>query len=131
MLTKKMVLSSRRRFPKSVRRYGILKFFGNNVGTTDFDEWKRHRKIVAPAFSEVRGHLVTPFTLHGELPTTEKQKTRLRGVCESNFLVVWRGVVLGTRDCCGAFPSHYDAGWFGNVGVNWRKTLTHLPRRLS
>ena len=50
----KMIFSSRPRFPKPVEHYGILKFFGNNIVTTEFDEWKRYRKIAAPAFSEVR-----------------------------------------------------------------------------
>ena len=37
-----------------VQDYRILKFFGSNIIVTEFDEWKRHRKIIAPAFSEVR-----------------------------------------------------------------------------
>lgn len=49
-----MIFSSRPRFPKPVHAYKILNFFGNNIVTTEFDEWKRYRKISAPAFNEVR-----------------------------------------------------------------------------
>ena len=48
-----MIFSSRPRFPKPVQSYTILNFFGNNIVTTEFEEWKRYRKISAPAFSEV------------------------------------------------------------------------------
>ena len=51
-----MIFSSRPRFPKPVQSYKILNFFGNNIVTTDFDEWKRYRKIAAPAFNEVRDY---------------------------------------------------------------------------
>ena len=52
----KTILSSRSKFPKPLQGYQVFKFFGENVVVTDFDEWKRHRKIVAPAFSEVRNY---------------------------------------------------------------------------
>ena len=55
----KMITSSRLRFPKPLEIYEILGFFGMNIITTDFGEWKRHRKIVAPAFSEVRDYCWT------------------------------------------------------------------------
>ena len=48
------VFSSRLKFPKPVESYGILNFFGRNILTTEFTEWKQHRKISAPAFSVVR-----------------------------------------------------------------------------
>ena len=47
------------RFPKPLEEYKIFGLFGKNILTTDFDEWKRHRKIVAPAFGEVRGDCET------------------------------------------------------------------------
>ena len=39
-----------------MERYAVVDFFGKNVLTTEFGEWKRHRKITAPAFSEVRDY---------------------------------------------------------------------------
>ena len=47
------------RFPKPLELYEIFDFFGVNVLTTEFGEWKRHRRIVAPAFSEVRDYCRT------------------------------------------------------------------------
>ena len=37
--------------------YKVLRFFGENIVTSEFDEWKRYRKIAAPAFNEVRDFL--------------------------------------------------------------------------
>ena len=52
----KTILGLHRKFPKPVEPYRVLDFYGSNIITTEFHEWKRHRKIVAPAFSEVRGY---------------------------------------------------------------------------
>lgn len=43
---------------KPVEFYRILRFFGNNVVTTEHDEWKRHRKIVTPGFNDAVFDLV-------------------------------------------------------------------------
>lgn len=43
----------RARFPKPVQQYRILQFWGNNIVASEGEEWKRFRKISAPAFSEV------------------------------------------------------------------------------
>ena len=53
---KKMVMGLRQKFPKPVYSYRVLNFYGNNIVSAEFNEWKRHRKIVAPAFGEVRGY---------------------------------------------------------------------------
>jgi cytochrome P450 len=53
----KETTSSRYRFPKPVHHYGLLLYFGSNIVASDGEEWKRFRKIAAPAFSDVR-HLV-------------------------------------------------------------------------
>ncbi|KAF8850616.1 cytochrome P450 monooxygenase-like protein [Acephala macrosclerotiorum] len=46
-------LTSRRLdFAKPVEIYAIVDIFGTSLLTTEGEEWKRHRKIVAPAFSE-------------------------------------------------------------------------------
>jgi cytochrome P450 len=50
----KEVTSSRYRFPKPVHHYGLLLYFGSNIVASDGEEWKRFRKIAAPAFSDVR-----------------------------------------------------------------------------
>ena len=47
--------SDRVRFPKPLEQYKVLSFFGSNIVITEDEEWKRQRKITAPAFSEVCG----------------------------------------------------------------------------
>lgn len=52
-------LTTRRRdFVKPVELYAIVDIFGPSILTTEGEEWKRHRKIVAPAFSEKSNSLV-------------------------------------------------------------------------
>lgn len=50
-------MANRSLFPKPIYRYRILLAFGGNIVASEGDEWKRHRKIGAPPFSEVRLHL--------------------------------------------------------------------------
>jgi cytochrome P450 len=45
-------------FVKPVELYAIVDIFGPSILTTEGEEWKRHRKIVAPAFSEKSNSLV-------------------------------------------------------------------------
>ncbi|TFK44816.1 cytochrome P450 [Crucibulum laeve] len=54
----KEVTSSRPRFPKPVERYTVLSFFGRNIVASEFEEWKKYRKISAPAFSDRNNKLV-------------------------------------------------------------------------
>jgi cytochrome P450 len=50
----KEVTTSRARFPKPVNLYATLLVFGTNIVASEGEEWKKYRKIAAPAFSEVR-----------------------------------------------------------------------------
>lgn len=54
LIARQEVTTSRARFPKPVKFYSALSFFGPNIIVSEGDEWKRYRKIAAPAFSEVR-----------------------------------------------------------------------------
>ncbi|KAI0739084.1 cytochrome P450 [Daedaleopsis nitida] len=52
------VVGARSRFPKPVEAYDMLASFGSNILVTEGHEWKRQRKIAAPAFSEKNNRLV-------------------------------------------------------------------------
>ncbi|KAF8494809.1 cytochrome P450 [Gautieria morchelliformis] len=54
----KEVTLHRARFPKPVQQYTVLAFFGKNIVVTENEEWKRHRKVTAPAFTERNNKLV-------------------------------------------------------------------------
>jgi hypothetical protein len=45
-------------FLKPVEIYSVVDIFGRSMLSSEGDEWKRHRKIVAPAFSEKSNALV-------------------------------------------------------------------------
>ncbi|KAG1822549.1 cytochrome P450 [Suillus subaureus] len=60
---KDIVWSRGERFPKPLGKYTILTFFGENIIVSEGNEWKRYRKIVAPAFSERNNRLVWDATI--------------------------------------------------------------------
>jgi hypothetical protein len=47
------VASSRTRFPKPLELYKVLSVFGGNIAASEGEDFKRYRRITAPAFSEV------------------------------------------------------------------------------
>lgn len=54
-----MQMATRRNdFVKPVEIYGIVDIFGSSILSLEGPDWKRHRKIVAPAFSEKSNALV-------------------------------------------------------------------------
>ena len=48
------ITTARAQFPKPAREYEIVSFYGPNIVTSEGEEWKKYRKISAPAFSHVR-----------------------------------------------------------------------------
>ena len=55
------VMTSRFKFPKPVDHYAVLRMFGPNIIASEGEEWKKYRRIAAPAFSEViPGHTSSP-----------------------------------------------------------------------
>ncbi|KAF8493438.1 hypothetical protein F5888DRAFT_823490 [Russula emetica] len=54
----KAIITSRAKFPKDVNHYAVLGVFGPSVVVSEGEEWKKYRKIVAPAFSERNNKLV-------------------------------------------------------------------------
>ena len=74
--TPQEVTSDRAKFSKPLAVYKILMFYGSNVIVTEGDEWKRHRKISAPSFSERNNRLVWDETM-----------SIMRELCED----VWAG----------------------------------------
>jgi cytochrome P450 len=45
-------------FPKPLEVYESLCLFGRNIVSTEHDEWRSHRKVASPAFSERNNALV-------------------------------------------------------------------------
>jgi cytochrome P450 len=68
-LDTKEVTTYRARFPKPVNLYVALSVFGINIVASEGEEWKKYRKIAAPAFSEVRFEI--GFRLSGLNATRE------------------------------------------------------------
>ncbi|OJA09560.1 hypothetical protein AZE42_01136 [Rhizopogon vesiculosus] len=58
----KDIIWSRGLFPKPLSQYAVLKVFGSNIVASEGDEWKRHHKVVARAFSERNNRLVWDAT---------------------------------------------------------------------
>jgi hypothetical protein len=77
-IVKKMVFSSRQKFPKPAHHYKSLTLLGDNILAAGYHEWKRHRKVAAPAFGEVRSHIRTHYTSCGKRWLAEKQQAGFR-----------------------------------------------------
>ncbi|KAF9653356.1 cytochrome P450 [Thelephora ganbajun] len=115
----KMIFSSRPRFPKPVEAYRVLKFFGNNIVTTEFGEWKRYRRIAAPAFSEKNNKLAF-----------EESVRTITSLYEGG----WRGkqeiVVDALRLTLEAALMTISAAGFGHQ-INWEDDGTPPGHKLS
>ncbi|KAI0341851.1 cytochrome P450 [Trametopsis cervina] len=59
----KEITTHRNRFVKPVRQYRALLFYGHNIVASEGDQWKRYRKICAPAFSERNNKMVWEETV--------------------------------------------------------------------
>ncbi|KAN0118934.1 Cytochrome P450 [Russula decolorans] len=59
----KEVTTSRAKFPKPTNLYATLSVFGINIVASEGEDWKKFRKIVAPAFSERNNALVWDETV--------------------------------------------------------------------
>ncbi|KAF5380528.1 hypothetical protein D9615_004515 [Tricholomella constricta] len=81
----KEVSSSRSRFPKPVHHYAVLSFFGRNIVASEGEEWKKYRKISAPAFSDRNNKMVWDETVK---------------IMDSLFKDVWGGQEVIIVDHC-------------------------------
>jgi len=52
------ITTRRNDFPKSIQLYKVLEIYGRNLLTVEGKEWRRHRRITAPPFSEQNNRLV-------------------------------------------------------------------------
>ncbi|KIJ62164.1 hypothetical protein HYDPIDRAFT_182927 [Hydnomerulius pinastri MD-312] len=59
----KIITSDRHTFQKDVAAYEALNFYGPNLVSTETTDWKRHRAVAMPAFSEANVALVWTETL--------------------------------------------------------------------
>ena len=77
--------SRRHDFPKALEVYEMLQIFGNNVITVEGQDWRRHRKITSPPFSEANNVVVWKETLsqteamiNGWFPSDKERSKTLR-----------------------------------------------------
>ncbi|KAF8607079.1 cytochrome P450 [Ceratobasidium sp. AG-I] len=82
----KHIASTRSVFKKHLEDYGILQTFGNHLLVAEGEEWKKQRRICAPAFSDKNNRLVWTTTINfidkiiNTWPTDET--VRIRDVCK-------------------------------------------------
>ncbi|KAI9744004.1 MAG: hypothetical protein M1818_002738 [Claussenomyces sp. TS43310] len=52
------ITQRREAFPKSLESYAVLNIYGRNILSTEGAEWKQHRKVTSPSFTEKNNALV-------------------------------------------------------------------------
>jgi hypothetical protein len=70
---------NRPNFPKPTELYESLSLFGRNIVGTEHDEWRKHRKVASPAFSERNNALVFQETTRIVLDLFEMWKEQGKG----------------------------------------------------
>ena len=83
-LIHEVCVSRREHFPKPTFVYEVLRIFGDNVVTTEDDEWKRHRKIATIGFSERNNKMVHRETLKYTLTMLRDWQKQKDGKGESS-----------------------------------------------
>ncbi|PPQ89474.1 hypothetical protein CVT25_012000 [Psilocybe cyanescens] len=81
----KEITSSRFRFPKPMEQYIGLSVYGHNIIASEGEDWKKYRKITAPAFSDRNNKLVWDETVK---------------IMDSLFNEVWKNQDVVTVDHC-------------------------------
>jgi len=105
------ITQNRTRFVKPIELYGTLEFFGRNIVVSEGDEWKKYRKIAAPAFSEVRhgSSEITHVWCWSDQPSRRTQSNNKLvwdetiKLCDELFTDVWEGKDEVTVDHCVEF----------------------------
>ncbi|KIK59158.1 hypothetical protein GYMLUDRAFT_170120 [Collybiopsis luxurians FD-317 M1] len=80
------VTAGRARFPKPVMVYKLLSFFGDNIVASEGEEWKRYRKIAAPAFNDKNGKLIWNETIRIVGDLFENVCCKYNSSCKSDFM---------------------------------------------
>ncbi|KAJ3402139.1 hypothetical protein CcCBS67573_g04088 [Chytriomyces confervae] len=57
-MAREMMVNRYKEFLKPIHMYALIDIYGKNIVSTEADEWRRHRKIAAPTFSEQNNALV-------------------------------------------------------------------------
>ncbi|KAJ3325460.1 hypothetical protein HDV06_004319 [Boothiomyces sp. JEL0866] len=97
------IIEKKNIFVKPVYLYNIINIYGNNVVTTEGQEWKRHRKISAPNFGEknnIKVHSETVYVVESLINLWEKEgldKINTTKVMFNIALHVFSGAALGVQ----------------------------------
>ncbi|KAF8811211.1 cytochrome P450 [Phlegmacium glaucopus] len=112
----KEVISSRARFPKPVEHYTALSFYGPNIVVSEGEEWKKYRKISAPAFSDRNNKLVWEETVK---------------IMQSLFNDLWKDQDIISVDHCLDITLPIALFVIGSAGfgrsVSWKEEDTIIP----
>jgi cytochrome P450 len=126
-LCKEVMVTQWTQFPKPTHFYGLLDLFGRNVVTTEGKEWRRHRKISSPSFSEKNNYMVHDETVSAVkmmFEAWEEDAKKRQGLDVNGG----DGFVINTsRDMMHLALTVISAAGFG-VGLDWE--YESLPKKL-
>ncbi|KAF8919330.1 cytochrome P450 [Mucidula mucida] len=116
--TYKEITSDPARFPKPVEQYTPLLFFGPNIVATEGDQWKKYRKICAPAFSESNLKLAWDESINAITEYFDTVHANAPSFDIDNFRLVALPLTLRVIAAAG----------FGRR-LPWEEHSSHAPRR--
>lgn len=125
----KQMTTNRLEFPKPLKMYEAISLYGPNVDSTEFNEWKRHRRIAAPSFNERNSRLVFEETTRivGELFDIWSSKGDGETVKIDNMVTVTSRLALMVISAAGF---GYCFGWDEMEDLPARRQMT-FPTALS
>ncbi|KAI8803916.1 cytochrome P450 [Cladochytrium replicatum] len=112
---REMAYSRPGEFPKPVELYGTLRIYGENILTTEGDEWKRHRRVTGHHFNEKNNayvHEATVRTLEGAFANWRSQN-HARGTDETEVDMMFRVALSVISDA--AFGVRFEFAGDGHV----------------
>ncbi|KAF9048942.1 cytochrome P450 [Panaeolus papilionaceus] len=126
----KEVTTYRARFPKPMIFYDVLSFFGQNIVASEGEQWKKYRKIAAPAFTERNNMLVWQETTRIMNELFDEEWKGQQSVTVDHCLDITLPITLFVISCAG-FGQNISWGNDGDVAAGHKLSFKETMQIMS